>query len=160
MNCRQWNKAYFSNLLCPSNFTPRGREGRTTKPPPQPAKNGWPKFLQRVFCFQFTADTVTQFDKSFGLFQIFASWVASHPSDSQGITRRFTLKCTCLALAGVAQWIEHWPVTQGVTSSIPSSGMCLVCGPGPQWGRGGWWEAKTHWCISPSLPLSVKIFKK
>ena len=37
-----------------------------------------------------------------------------------------------LALAGVAQWIEHWPANQGVTGSIPSQGRCLGCGPGPQ----------------------------
>ena len=37
-----------------------------------------------------------------------------------------------LALAGVAQWIECWPVNQRVASSIPSQGICLDCGPGPQ----------------------------
>ena len=36
------------------------------------------------------------------------------------------------ALAGVAQWIECQPVNQRVTSSIPSQGTCLGCGPGPQ----------------------------
>ena len=39
-----------------------------------------------------------------------------------------------LALAGVAQWIEHWPVNRKVTSSIPSQGTCLNCGLGPQLG--------------------------
>ena len=28
-------------------------------------------------------------------------------------------------LAGVAQWIEHGPVNQGVTDSIPCRGTCL-----------------------------------
>ena len=28
-------------------------------------------------------------------------------------------------LAGVAQWIEHWPVNQRVACSIPSQGTCL-----------------------------------
>ena len=36
------------------------------------------------------------------------------------------------ALAGVAQWIEHWPAKQRVASSIPSQGKCLGCRPGPQ----------------------------
>ena len=37
-----------------------------------------------------------------------------------------------LALAGVAQWIECWPMNQRVAGSIPSQGTCLVCGSGPQ----------------------------
>ena len=37
-----------------------------------------------------------------------------------------------LALAGVAQWIEHWTVKQRVTGSIPSQGTCLGCRLGPQ----------------------------
>ena len=37
-----------------------------------------------------------------------------------------------LALAGVAQWIEHWTAKQRVASSIPSQGTCLGCRPGPQ----------------------------
>ena len=40
---------------------------------------------------------------------------------------------TFLALAGVAQWIEHWPVNQRVTGSIPSLGTHLGFRPGPQW---------------------------
>ena len=40
------------------------------------------------------------------------------------------LKIAVIALVGVAQWIE--PVNQRVTSSIPSQGTCLGCGPGPQ----------------------------
>ena len=32
-----------------------------------------------------------------------------------------------LSLAGVAQWIEHWPVNQRVTDLIPSQGTCLGC---------------------------------
>ena len=35
------------------------------------------------------------------------------------------------ALVGMAHWIECWPVNQRVTSSIPSQGTCLGCGPGP-----------------------------
>ena len=37
-----------------------------------------------------------------------------------------------MALAGVPQWIECWPVNQGVTGSIPGQGPCLGCGFGPQ----------------------------
>ena len=37
-----------------------------------------------------------------------------------------------LALAGVAQWIEHGPENQRVASLIPSQGTCLGCRPGPQ----------------------------
>ena len=37
-----------------------------------------------------------------------------------------------LAPAGVAQWTEHWPENQSVTSSIPSRGTCLRFRPGPQ----------------------------
>ena len=59
------------------------------------------------------------------------------------------------ALAGAAQWIEHWPVNQRVSGSIPSQGTCLGCGPGyPVWGLQ---EATKHWCFSPlsfSLPSS------
>ena len=39
-----------------------------------------------------------------------------------------------LAPAGVAQWIECWPVNQKVTGSIPNQGTCLSCGPGPKLG--------------------------
>ena len=35
------------------------------------------------------------------------------------------------ALAGVAQWIEHWPVNQRVAGSMPSQGTLLGCRPGP-----------------------------
>ena len=50
-----------------------------------------------------------------------------------------------MALAGVAQWIECWPVNQSVTGSIPSQGKWLGCG----WVaagslEGGVQEATTH----------------
>ena len=32
----------------------------------------------------------------------------------------------------VAQWTEGQPVNQRVTSSIPSQGTCVGCGPGSQ----------------------------
>ena len=37
-----------------------------------------------------------------------------------------------MALDGVAQWIEHWPVNLRVAGSIPSQGTCLGCRSGPQ----------------------------
>ena len=37
-----------------------------------------------------------------------------------------------LALAGVAQWIEHRPANQRVTGLITSQDTSLGCGPGPQ----------------------------
>ena len=35
-------------------------------------------------------------------------------------------------LAGVAQWIECWPVNSMVAGLIPSQGTCLGFGPVPQ----------------------------
>ena len=72
--------------------------------------------------------------------------------DSILILREYTLKCydaigylltlfsngPKMALAGVAQWIEHWPTNLRVAGLIPSQGTCLGCGPGPQR------EATTH----------------
>ena len=55
-----------------------------------------------------------------------------------------------LVLAGVAQWIERWPVKQKVSGLIPGQGTCLGCGPGPSGGyvRGNF-----------SFSLSLKINK-
>ena len=36
------------------------------------------------------------------------------------------------ALAGVAQWVEHWPGNQRVWGWIPSQGSCLGFRAGPQ----------------------------
>ena len=58
--------------------------------------------------------------------------------------RHIIIKMTRLALAGVAQSPEHRPA---VTSSIPSKGTCLSCGPGPQWRP---YERQPH--IDVSLP--------
>ena len=61
------------------------------------------------------------------------------------------------SLAGVAQWIEHWPADQRVTSSIPSPEHM----PGLQARSpvGGMWEAITHWCFSSSLSPSFPLYK-
>ena len=36
-------------------------------------------------------------------------------------------KKTWADLAGVTQWVEHWPPNQKVAGSIPGQGTCLVC---------------------------------
>ena len=56
-------------------------------------------------------------------------------------------------LAGVAQWIECWPVNRRVTGSIPSQGTCLGCRPGPWLGA---WEREPHTDVS--LPLFFPSF--
>ena len=62
---------------------------------------------------------------------------------SRHVFRNVNIKSnTNIALAGVAQWIEHWPVNQRVTGSIPSQGTCLGCRPGPH--SGDVQEAPTH----------------
>ena len=67
------------------------------------------------------------------------------------------------SLAGVAQWIEHWPENQRVAGSIPSQGTCLGCGPGPQLGASEKQlidvTRRFSPSLSPSLPLSLKINK-
>ena len=69
-----------------------------------------------------------------------------------------------VALAYVAQWIEHWPAKQKVTSLIPSQGTCLSCKPSPWLGTCAREQIEvslTYQCFSlslfPSLPLSLKI---
>ena len=64
-------------------------------------------------------------------------------------------------LAGVAQWIEHWPANQKVTGSIPGQDTYLDGGPGPWLGE---CKRQPHINVSlplfsPSLPLSLKINK-
>ena len=57
-----------------------------------------------------------------------------------------------LALAGVAQWIEHQPANRRVAGSIPSQGTSLGCGPGPQL------RACEKQLIHVSLPLFLLPF--
>ena len=73
---------------------------------------------------------------------------------------KISSKLSGLALACVAQWIEHRSANQRVAALIPSQGICLGCGPGPQfWGC----ERQPHIDVShslfPSLPLSLKVNK-
>ena len=58
-----------------------------------------------------------------------------------------------VALAGVAQWIEHGTANQRVAGSIPSQGTCLGCRPGPQQG-----VCKRQPHIDVSLPLFLLPF--
>ena len=64
-----------------------------------------------------------------------------------------------IALAGVVQRVERQPVNQRVSSSIPSQGTCLGCGPGQISSRGHVKGNHTlmFFFLSPSLPLCVKI---
>ena len=59
--------------------------------------------------------------------------------------REVFLKCS-RAVAGVAQWIEHWLANQQVAGSIPSQGTYLGCGPGPH-----------HTSVFLSLSLSPSL---
>ena len=63
-----------------------------------------------------------------------------------------------VALATVAQWIEHQPVNQRVTGLIPSQGTCLDCGPDTQYVAH---ERQPHIDISLSfsLPFPLSINK-
>ena len=54
---------------------------------------------------------------------------------------------------GVAQWIEHGPVKQRVTRSIPGRGTRLGCRPGTQLGA---WKRQPH--IDVSLTLFLPPF--
>ena len=57
-----------------------------------------------------------------------------------------------MALAGVAQWIEHQPVNQKVTSLIPGQGTCLGCRSGLQL------QTCKRQLIDVSLPLFLPPF--
>ena len=62
-----------------------------------------------------------------------------------------------LAPAGVAQWTEHWPANQRVTSLIPSQGTGLGCGSGQQSSGGHMRGNHTLMFLSLFLlPLSKK----
>ena len=70
----------------------------------------------------------------------------------------YTIKnSTCLALAGIAQWIECGPGNPRVLVRFPVGHM-----PG-LWARspvGATWEATTHWSFSPFLPPSHPLTLK
>ena len=58
-----------------------------------------------------------------------------------------------LALAGVAQWIVHWPANKKVAGSIPSQGTGLGCGPGQVSSRG--YGRGNHTLMFLSLSFSL-----
>ena len=59
------------------------------------------------------------------------------------------------ALAGVAQWIERWPVNERVAGWIPSQGTCLGCGPGPQHERQIHTDVSLPRLLSPFPSLKI-----
>ena len=64
-------------------------------------------------------------------------------------------------MAGVAQWIEHQPVSERVAGLIPSQDTWLGCRLGPQKGA---CEREPHIDVSlslflPPFPFSLKINK-
>ena len=63
------------------------------------------------------------------------------------------IKRALIALACVAQWIEHGPANQRVTGSSPSQGTYLGCRPGPQEVEH---ERQPH--IDVSVPLFLPLF--
>ena len=69
------------------------------------------------------------------------------------IHRKNKTKQNKIALAAAAQWIERWLANQRVTGLIPSQGICLGCGPGPQLGVH---ERQPHTDVS--LPLFFPPF--
>ena len=69
----------------------------------------------------------------------------------------YPLKSSHLPLAGVAQWIEHWPANQRVAGSIPSQGTCLGCRPGLQWVTQ---DRQPHIDVSLLLSLPSPLSKK
>ena len=98
--------------------------------------------------------------------QVFASRVCSAWNRTKVTIT--VLDNTSLALAGVTQWIEHWPANRKVTGSLLHQGTCLGYRPGLQLG-----VCKrqliddvslTHRCfsalLSPSFPLSKKQINK
>ena len=60
--------------------------------------------------------------------------IVSKNSKFQNNVYSLFFKKQCVALAGVAQWIERWPVNLKVTGSIPSQGPGLGCGRGSPFG--------------------------
>ena len=60
------------------------------------------------------------------------------------------------ALDGVAQWTEHRPANQTVTGSVPSQGICLGSGPGPQYGARKEQPQERFLSLSFSFPYPLR----
>ena len=71
-------------------------------------------------------------------------------------TNIYLTKNRTIALAGVAQRIEHQPVNQGVAGSVPSQGTCLgrvsELQAGAGWGRVRGSHTLMFLSLSVSLP--------
>ena len=65
----------------------------------------------------------------------------------------FSEKFKNIALTDVAQWIECWSANRSVEGLIPSQGICLGFGPGPQLGVH---KGQTH--IDVPLPVFLPPF--
>ena len=65
-------------------------------------------------------------------------------------------KYNMMALAGMAQWIEHRPANQRVAGSIPSGGTLWVVGQVPSRGHVRGNHTLMFLSLSPSLPLSLE----
>ena len=70
-----------------------------------------------------------------------------------GLLQCFHSRNTHWPLTGVAQWVGHYPASQGVTGSIPRQGTCLGCRPGPWLGTGVQEMADRCFSLSPSFPF-------
>ena len=108
-------------------------------------RNTWAKNLNAYSVSTFTSSS--------------ADWLSPHPFTITSHQPKWPASLKLFAaLAGIAQWIEHRPSNQRVTSLIPRQGSCLDCGPGPSRGH----VRRNHTLMflsSPSLPLSLKINK-
>ena len=72
------------------------------------------------------------------------------------IQRRGNFIVRKTALAGVAQWIECWPVNQRVVGLISRRDTCLGCRPGLHLGV---CERQPHIDVSPYLSPSLPLTK-
>ena len=61
------------------------------------------------------------------------------------------------ALAGVAQWVEHRPMTLKVASSVPGQGAFTDCGSGPAVGDMQEASNQCHSCTLMFLSLSLSL---
>ena len=68
--------------------------------------------------------------------------------ENKDLTYYFVSLIFSIAMAGIAQWIEHQLANRKVPSSIPSRGTCLSGGPGPQFGA----------CERQPLDVSLPLF--
>ena len=73
--------------------------------------------------------------------------------ESDGRNGHHFIKTIGPALAGVACWLEHWPVTEGLLIWFSVREHTQVLGSIPSWGV---CEKAIDWCFSLSLSKAVK----